>query len=142
MGEKIQALVSDLILNDKAREQYLTLSEAEPQDQDARQLTMVIGPGEAQEICRCLYQSQTPRPLTHELMFNIMQELQAEPVESYIFNLKDQIYFAKLSFRHLGSELSVDCRPSDAIALSLRGQLPIFVDSDLMAVPPGPADSD
>lgn len=87
-----------------------------------------IGPAEAQAIAMALNKQVSPRPLTHDLMISILRGLNVRLKEAFIHDLRENTYYAWL---HLQTgddhELSLDSRPSDAIALALRAGAPIFV---------------
>ena len=124
--ERTEVRLSRLVLVDHAEPQYLQLEEVTP-TAEPRQLTMVIGASEAREIQRCMQQVESPRPLTHELAFSLMEGLGGGLQEAVIHDLEEGTYFAELRLEKDGEILAVDCRPSDAVALTLRGTAPIFV---------------
>ena len=128
--ERTEVRLSRLILVDNAEPQYLQLEEVAPTN-ERRKLTMVIGASEAEEIQRCMQKIDTPRPLTHELAFSLVQGLGGELREAVIHNLDEGTYFAQLYLEKAGGNYAVDCRPSDAVALTLRGAAPIYVTEDV-----------
>ncbi|MGB0684984.1 MAG: bifunctional nuclease family protein [Planctomycetota bacterium] len=125
--ERTEARVNRLILVDGHEQQYLQLRERD--GLEPRELTMVIGRAAAQEITNVLQGEGTPRPQTHELAFGILTGLSGHIEETVIHELDQGTYYAELRISRGPSEetLGIDCRPSDAIALSLRGSAPIFV---------------
>ena len=129
----IRVQLSRLVMVDGHDQQIIQLEEAEPANGEARHLTIAIGPAEANEIGRCLNDAQSPRPLTHELLYNIIGEFAAGIVRAVVHDVKNGTFFAELVLERAGEELRIDCRPSDAIALSLRGDTPIFVTEEVMA---------
>lgn len=124
--ERTLARVTRLVLVDEHEQQYLQLSEAEP-GSAGRSLTMVIGRSAAIEITGCLKQERTTRPMTHQLAHTLVEKLQGRIKETVIHELEQGTYFAELRVEHDGEVLGIDCRPSDAIALSLRGSAPIYI---------------
>jgi|FLOH01.1.fsa_nt_gi uncharacterized protein len=124
--ERTLARVTRLILVDGHEQQYLQLSEAGVAA-TPRNLTMVIGRGAAQEITMCLKGQPAPRPMTHELTHTLIKRLSGNIQETVIHELDQGTYFAELRVEHDGEVFGIDCRPSDAIALSLRGSAPIYV---------------
>jgi bifunctional DNase/RNase len=93
----------------------------------ARKVPILIGPFEAQAISLPL-DGQTPdRPMTHDLMRTIVDRLGCDLVKIVIDDLWSTTYYAKLFLRRGDEEMEVDCRPSDAIALAVRFEAPIFV---------------
>lgn len=99
---------------------------------DARVLPIFIGANEAQSIA-IAYNNQTPpRPLTHDLMKNILGMLDVEVVKVQVTRLTDNTFFGRIHLRKEGiEEMDADARPSDAIALALRYRVPIFVHKDV-----------
>jgi len=106
----------------------LVLSET----QGNRRLPIVIGAFEAQAIVFELENYGRIRPMTHDLMVTIIQELQADLEEVVISDLKDGVFFAKLIFKHLGRNIEFDSRPSDAIAIAVRFHAPIYAMESVM----------
>lgn len=94
-----------------------------------RQFPILIGEFEAQIINRRLLEEPPFRPLTHDLLKLVIEGLDGSPQEVVITEMKDHTYYAVLKIERDGQVLEVDCRPSDAIALSVHYQpaLPIFV---------------
>jgi bifunctional DNase/RNase len=74
----------------------------------------------------------SPRPLTHDLVTNAIEQLGGEIQDVVISDLKEHTYFAKLRIRHEGELLEVDSRPSDAIALAVTAKVPIYVSEDVL----------
>jgi bifunctional DNase/RNase len=93
-----------------------------------RRLPIIIGAFEAQSIALEMEGIKPPRPLTHDLMKNILESLGAELAEIMISELRDGTFYAKLSF----DSQEIDARPSDAIALAVRFGAPIFVAEKVM----------
>jgi hypothetical protein len=99
---------------------------------DKRELMMFIGPLEAQAIAIPLQGLKPPRPLTHDLMTDVLRQLNATLLRVVIVDLRDGIYFAKLHLRAQGRDIEVDSRPSDAIALALRQNVPILAEDRVL----------
>lgn len=96
-------------------------------------LPIVVGIFEAQAILLVIEEVTFPRPLTHDLMKNIVEELGWELLRMEIHTLKKNTYYARLILKK-GEELKrIDCRPSDGIALALRFKAPMFADESLLA---------
>jgi len=96
---------------------------------DRRSLALVIGQFEANGIAIPLQGVTPPRPLTHDLMLNLLGDLRASLRRIVITDLKDDVYYARLELDVRGqNSLAVDSRPSDAIALALRAKAPILVE--------------
>jgi hypothetical protein len=98
-----------------------------------RRLQIVIGAPEAQAIVTELQHVRMQRPMTHDLLRNIIDGLGAHVREVMITELQQATFFAKIVFEY--SELEIDARPSDAIALAVRLDCPIYVADDLMSGP-------
>lgn len=90
-----------------------------------RQLPIVIGAPEAQAIANELEGVRPQRPMTHDLMKNIIEALSATVREVVISSLQDGTFYASIVFEY--SDLEIDARPSDAIALAVRFGVPIYV---------------
>lgn len=101
-------------------------------DSHERWLPIVVGPAEAQAIALQLEHVSTPRPMTHDLLRNILNVLQAEVTKVVINSLRDNTYFASIDFKTGSNSYEIDARPSDAIAIALRTDTPIFVDEQVM----------
>lgn len=87
-----------------------------------------IAPLEAQSILIGMGSVKMPRPLTHDLLITILENLEASINRVEITALKEGTYFAKLVLEASGSEIAVDARPSDCLALAVRIKCPIYID--------------
>lgn len=99
---------------------------------DKEILPIWIGKFEANAICFILEGITPPRPMTHDLTKNVLDTLDVKIISVVINNLKDNTYYAKIHLQAGGSEVVIDSRPSDAIALALRASAPIFVAEDVL----------
>jgi len=97
-----------------------------------RALPIVIGAHEAHAIFCELRNIKPQRPLTHDLMCSILEELEVQLARVVVHDLRENIYYALLVLINNGNEQEVDSRPSDAIALALRVGAPIFVADKVM----------
>ena len=95
-------------------------------------LPICIGPAEAQSIAVAINNQPFPRPLTHDLVRNILNELDCQLVKIHVNDLKDGVFYGRIFLTRGGRELEVDSRPSDAIALAIRYNAPIFVRDDIL----------
>jgi hypothetical protein len=93
---------------------------------EKRELTLFVGPLEAQSIAVPLQQLKPPRPLTHDLTLSLLATLHSQLRRVTISDVKDNTYYATLSLEADGKEIAIDSRPSDAIALALRAGVPIY----------------
>lgn len=92
-----------------------------------RVFPIVIGLNEAAAINRRLMGEEPPRPQTHELLANVITELGWKIDHIVITDLKDHTFFARLMLKKNGDTKDIDSRPSDAIALGIATNVPIFV---------------
>jgi bifunctional DNase/RNase len=95
---------------------------------DGRPLAMAIGPFEANGIAVALQGVTPPRPMTHDLFLNVLGDLRASLRRIVVTDLRDDVFYAQLHLEAGGSRLTIDSRPSDAIALALRARVPILVE--------------
>jgi bifunctional DNase/RNase len=100
------------------------------EDSGSRRLPIVIGAFEAQAIALEMEGIHPPRPMTHDLMKSTIESLGASLIEVIINDLNDGTFYAQLILDSTGVE--IDSRPSDAIALAVRFQAPIFVKEDIL----------
>lgn len=99
---------------------------------DNYMIVIPVGPFEAEAIYTHLVNIRSSRPMTHDLIGNILSQLgDVKLIRMCIDSIKDGIFTAKLEMEHGEKLLEIDCRPSDGIALSLRSNTPIYVDGDL-----------
>jgi uncharacterized protein len=91
-----------------------------------RVLPIFIGPPEAQAIALAMDGIETPRPMTHDLFKNVLDELGVVIERIVITDLQDKTFFAELHLLQAGSRTTVSSRPSDAIALAVRCEVSIF----------------
>ena len=91
-------------------------------------LPIWVGIFEANAIAMQLEDIVSPRPMTHDLLKNVIEGLEAHVKRVVITDLKENTFFAAIHLECGGVDLTVDARPSDAMALALRAEAPIFVD--------------
>src|SRR5579863_1356087 len=97
-----------------------------------RYLLIWIAQAEAYAIAIELQGTSSPRPLTHDLLRNVVNDLGAKIVSIVISDLIDDIFYARIVLDVAGRHVEVDSRPSDAIALAVRAKTPIFVDESVL----------
>jgi len=119
----IQMELHKIIISEMQDQQIIILKEVTGE----RKFPIVIGSGEAYAIDRRLKNKPTPRPLTHDLLASVIDELGGELERIEINNLKEGTFFAQIVIRHNGNLVEIDSRPSDAIALGIATTVPIFV---------------
>ena len=101
-------------------------------EEDKRSLPIWVGIFEANAIALELEKIATPRPMTHDLIKNILEVLEARVLKVVVNDLRDNTFFAVIHLQLAEAELTVDSRPSDAIALALRVGAPIFVEEEVV----------
>ena len=97
-----------------------------------RRLPIVIGTPEAQSIAIVMEDMKPPRPLSHDLIFNIFSSLEIELIDVFIYKFEDGAFFAELTLRQNGIEYKIDSRTSDAVAIALRTHSPIYTTEEIM----------
>ena len=95
-------------------------------------LPIWVGYFEANAIALEIEKINTPRPMTHDLLRNMISSLKAEVRHILVNDLKDNTFFAVISIVQNGNDMTIDSRPSDAIALALRTESPIFVEEKVI----------
>ena len=99
---------------------------------DSRVLPIFIGANEAHSIAIAFNNQVPPRPLTHDLLKNILGMLDVEVTKIQVTALSENTFYGRIHLRKEGiEEMDIDARPSDAIALALRYKVPIFVHKDV-----------
>ena len=124
--ELIECSLGRLVLVEGQDRQYIFLTEKEGAQ---RAFPIVIGTNEAHEIHRVLHGDETPRPLTHQLTFDLLQALATRLTHVDIVALRRNTFFAQITLQNEDGDTVavVDARPSDAIALALRARCGIRV---------------
>ena len=89
-------------------------------------LPIWIGHPEAAAILMKLQGANTPRPMTHDLLTDMLAQLDARVVKITVTELRENTFYAQITVQQDGSEIEIDSRPSDAIALAIRAEAPIF----------------
>jgi uncharacterized protein len=97
-----------------------------------RFLPIWIGHPEAAAILMKLQGASTPRPMTHDLLSEVLEQMDAKCTRVSVTELRDNTFYATITVSMNGSEMEIDSRPSDAIALAVRTQAPIFAAEDVI----------
>jgi bifunctional DNase/RNase len=97
-----------------------------------RYLPIWIGPAEADAIAVKLQDIAVPRPLTHDLLRSVIKELSGDVSRIHISDLQNDTFYARIIISINGKEMEVDSRPSDAIALAVRAQVPIYAEEQVL----------
>ncbi|HIA19108.1 MAG: bifunctional nuclease family protein [Pirellulaceae bacterium] len=126
----VRMLLHRIIISEINDQQVIYLKEAEGD----RQFPILIGIFEATSIDRRVKDYPAPRPLTHDLLVNLVESLGGELDSVVIDELKEHTYYAKLRVKRDGELIEVDSRPSDAIAVAVtcQPQLPIYVSEEVL----------
>jgi len=120
--------VKGLIVDPIANMPVVILRDAE----DKAFLPIWVGVYEANAIALQLEGITTPRPMTHDLLRNALALVQAEVLRITVTDLLENTFYAQILLRFGGKEVVLDSRPSDAIALALRAEAPVFVDESVL----------
>jgi hypothetical protein len=97
-----------------------------------RYLPIWIGPCEADAITVTLQEVEVPRPLTHDLLKNVISDMGGEVEHIVISELRDEVFYARIVMEANGRHLEIDSRPSDAIALAVRLRVPVYIEDGVM----------
>ena len=128
MGRLVPMDLSKLVISEVREEQVIVLTEAGGE----RSFPIVIGLHEAAAIDRGIRGFKAHRPLTHDLVRNVIEGMDATLTSVVINDLKDSTFYANLVLQRNGTEVRIDSRPSDAIALAMQMKVPIFVDESVL----------
>jgi uncharacterized protein len=135
-----EAEVTGVVLDPNTRQPVMLLQGK----RDRRPLAMTIGQFEANGIAVALQGVTPPRPLTHDLFLTVLGDLRASLKRIVVTDLRNDVFYAQLHLDAAGGPLTIDSRPSDAIALALRARVPILVEdrvfekADRILPKPGP----
>jgi uncharacterized protein len=122
-NKEVEMTVSRVVVDETAHTPVVLLEDK----QQTMTLPIWIGVSEAQAIALEMEGVQSPRPLTHDLVKQLLERLEVEFERAVITELRDGTYYARIHLVHRGDALDMDSRPSDAIALAVRFRKPIFV---------------
>ncbi len=117
-----------IIISEIHEQQVIMLKEVDGE----RSFSIMIGIFEATSIDRRVKGLPAPRPLTHDLLASTIELLGGELQDIFISELRDHTYYAKLRIRHDGEIVEIDSRPSDAIAVAVTVDVPIYVAEDIL----------
>ena len=134
----IEMKVAGIALDAVSRSPIVLLRDAT----ERRQLPIYIGQDQARAIISALENQAPPRPLTHDLMVNLLNEWDMVLERIVIHSLQDNTFYAILQLRQGEARKEVDSRPSDAIALAIRTKSPIWVMEEVVADASMPVDRD
>jgi bifunctional DNase/RNase len=119
----VQMELHKIIISDMAESQIIVLREVDGE----RSFPIVIEPSQAKAIDHRLTGDTSTRPMTHDLLATIITEMGGSIDRIEINDLMNHTFYARIHIRQNGKTLDIDSRPSDAIALGVAGNVPIFV---------------
>src|SRR5262249_2389493 len=125
---EIRMDLAQILISETRDQQLIILRDRNGQ----RVLPIVIGLTEALAIDRRVKGVTLQRPLTHDLLANVIESLQGELEKIVVNDLQDHTFYAKLMIRQHGELIEVDSRPSDAIALGVAGEVAIYVEDHVL----------
>jgi len=125
----VEMKVEGLLFDPRSNMYILLLKEID----GAGTLPIWIGKPEADSIALALGKVATPRPLTHDLVKNIVDGLRVKIIKIVVTEITDNTYYALIYLNDGKKETLIDSRPSDAVAVALRAGVPIFVEDNIMA---------
>ncbi len=99
-----------------------------------RRFSVLIGEAEAQSIALKLNNTKPPRPLSHDLMNTIVNELKAKLQKVVIYKMENDIFYSEIHLIQGETSVVIDSRTSDAIALAVRSNAPIYINSDILDI--------
>ncbi len=125
---QIQMTIKGLMIDPITNMPIIVLRDEEGQ----RILPIWVGVFEANAIALQIENVQTPRPMTHDLLRNVISDLRASVERIVVCDLKENTFYATIELKGRDGSLAIDARPSDAIALALRTASPIFVEEGVI----------
>ena len=123
----VEVRVQTVALDDRSQSPVVILEERE----GSRRLPIWIGAAEASSIVNELHKVESLRPNTHDLAKRLIDGLEGNVVRVVVTDLAGGIYYARIVLVREGGNVEIDARPSDAIAIALRFEAPLFVDEGL-----------
>ena len=134
----IEMKVAGIVLNAASRSPMILLKDSS----ERRALPIFIGQDQADAIIKALEGHRPSRPLTHDLIANILNDCNIKLERVIIHALTDDIFYAVLCIDLKGVKKEIDCRPSDAVAIAIRTNSPIWVLEEVIADASIPVDRD
>jgi uncharacterized protein len=129
MSRMVEVLIDSVRVSLTNNQRIVVLKEANLE----RYLPIWIGPYEAESITIALQEIEVARPQTHDLLKNILHTLNARLLRVEVIGLREDVFYGNLVLELSdGRVVNIDCRPSDALAISVRAHVPILVSKDVM----------
>ena len=131
MNSEIKLTITGLVYNQTVVGTYgLVLSEVTGN----RRFSVMIGEPEAQSIALKMNNKKSPRPLTHDLIKSILGSFEADLIKVLIYDMINDVFYSELHIMKDKKLLIVDARTSDAVALAVRAECPIFIKSEILDI--------
>lgn len=131
MDAEIKLTITGLVYNQTVVGTYgLVLSETEGN----RRFSVMIGEPEAQSIALKLNGKKPPRPLTHDLIFNLLNLYGSKLEKVLIYNMVNDVFYSELHIKNGENSFVLDARTSDAVALAVRSDSPIYIKSEIIDI--------
>ncbi len=125
----VEMELNKIVIDEKRHDQLIVLKEKNGE----RVLPIIIGLAEASAIKLKISGFQPPRPMTHDLLYTAIKDLEADVEKVIIDKFEETTFYAKLVIKtSAGKTKIIDSRPSDSIALAVRAHAPIFVDEEVI----------
>ena len=134
----IEMKVAGIVLNAASRSPMILLKDST----ERRALPIFIGQDQAESIIKALEGHRPSRPLTHDLIANIFDDCDINLERIIIHSLTDDVFYAVLCIEQNGVKKEIDCRPSDAVAIAIRMDSPVWVLEEVVADASIPVDRD
>ncbi len=128
MSDMVEVVIDSIRVSLMSQQRIVILREADAE----RYLAIWIGPYEAESITIALQDVEVARPLTHDLLRNVFRSLNATVLRVEVVALRDDVYYGNIVAEVNGHRLDIDARPSDALALAVRANVPILVSQEVM----------
>ena len=128
MSDMVEVVIDSIRVSLMSQQRVVILRELNAD----RYLAIWIGPYEAEAITIALQEVEVQRPLTHDLLRNIFQALNARVLRVEVVSLRNDVYYGNIVAEVNGYSLDIDTRPSDALALAVRANVPILVSEEVM----------
>ncbi len=131
MNSEIRLTIIGLVYNQTVIGTYgLVMSELDGN----RRFSVMIGEPEAQSIALKLNNKKSPRPLTHDLIYNLLNLFDSKLEKVLIYNMVNDVFYSELHIQKGNQSYILDARTSDAVALAVRTDTPIFINSDILDI--------
>jgi len=128
MAKMIEVVIDSIRVSLMSQQRVVILREVD----SARYLPIMVGIYEAEHLTLALQEVEVSRPLTYDLFVSILDSLEAEIIHVEVVSLKDETYFGNIVININGTLHNIDARPSDAMNLAIRLNVPIFVAEEVL----------